>query len=347
MKIGMRSESLVEYLVSAVGAFPTPLFDTFQAMVRARVIMIGTRLGVFEALKDKPAAAREVAEQIGTEPRATEKLLNGLVGAGYLHFDGQRYQLTRVVRKWLLRDSPQSLHDNMIHRFLEWDVLASFEDFVRTGKPLNVHEGMLPEQWDVYQRGMRSLASLSAKEVARRAPVPAAARRMLDIGGSHGYYSVALCRRHPELHSTILDLPDAVRFAQPILARENMGDRVVYRADNALSADLGENCWDFVFTSQLLHHFDEETNQHLVRRIARALAPGGVFAVLEVLRPSSPNAAGQLGALLDLFFAVTSTSGSWSAKELADWQSLAGLTPKKPIRLLTMPGAAIQAAVKS
>ena len=52
MKIGMRSESLVEYLVSAVGAFPTPLFDTFQAMVRARVIMIGTRLGVFEALKD-------------------------------------------------------------------------------------------------------------------------------------------------------------------------------------------------------------------------------------------------------------------------------------------------------
>jgi len=66
---------------------------------------------------------------------------------------------------------------------------------------------------------MRALASGSASEVARRTPVPKGARDMLDIGGSHGYYSVALCRRHPGLRAVILDLSEAVKHAEPILAR--------------------------------------------------------------------------------------------------------------------------------
>ena len=41
----------------------------------------------------------------------------------------------------------------------------------------------------------------------KRMPVPDGARDMLDIGGSHGYLSVAVCRRHPELRATVLDLP--------------------------------------------------------------------------------------------------------------------------------------------
>jgi hypothetical protein len=34
-------------------------------------------------------------------------------------------------------------------------------------------------------------------------------------------------------------------------------------------------------------------------------------------RPASPNEAGQIGALLDLYFAVTSRSGTWSFQEMA------------------------------
>ena len=314
--------------------------------MRARAIMVATKLGVFEALKDKPATAGEVAGLIGTETRATEKLLNSLVGSGYLGVDGQSYTLSSVVRKWLLKECPQSLHDNMVHRFLEWDAAAHFEEFVRTGQPLNVHQGMGPDQWATYQRGMRSLAGLSAPEVVRRVPMPAGARRMLDLGGSHGYYSVALCRRYPQLCSTILDLPAAIEFARPILAQENMGERVVYRAEDVLAADLGVDQWDFVYASQLLHHLSADTNRDLLRRAARALRPGGVVAIVEVVRPHSPGAAGQTGALLDLFFAVTSPSGSWSIEELTEWQTQAGLTPRKPIRLLSIPGAVIQAAVK-
>jgi SAM-dependent methyltransferase len=170
---------------------------------------------------------------------------------------------------------------------------------------------------------------------------------MLDIGGSHGYISVAMCRRYPGLRAVVLDLPGAVKSAAPILAKEGMGDRVIHRVGDALTDDLGTNAWDFIYVSQLLHHFDEATNKKLVQRIAAALRPGGVFAVLEMIRPSSPGATGQVGALLDLYFALTSESGTWSIEEISGWQREAGLLPEKPIRLRTVPGAAEVIAVKA
>jgi SAM-dependent methyltransferase len=235
----------------------------------------------------------------------------------------------------------------MLFRFLEWDLVGRYEEFLRTGVPLDVHDGFnTSEQWDLYQRGMRSLAAISAPEVARRTPVPRGARDLLDVGGSHGYNSVALCRRHAGLRAVILDLPDAVAQAAPILAKEAMGDRVVHRAGNALTDDLGTEAWDVIFTAQLVHHFDDATNREFARRVARALRPGGVFVIQEAIRPATPSEGGQNGALLDLYFALTSQSGPWSFEQMADWQRSAGLEPKAPIRFRTAPGLGQQAAVK-
>jgi SAM-dependent methyltransferase len=125
-----------------------------------------------------------------------------------------------------------------------------------------------------------------------------------------------------------------------------MGPRVVHRPADVLTADLGTAQADLVFISQLLHHFDANSNRRLLEKVAQALRPGGIVAILEVIRPKSPRSAGQTGALLDLFFAVTSLSGTWSQAELAGWQRGGGLTPHKPIRLRTIPGGCIQAAEK-
>jgi hypothetical protein len=66
---------------------------------------------------------------------------------------------------------------------------------------------------------MRSMARALSGEATKRMPVPDGAQKMLDIGGSHGYYSVALCRRHEGLRAVVLDLPEAVKQAGPLSPR--------------------------------------------------------------------------------------------------------------------------------
>jgi SAM-dependent methyltransferase len=347
VKIDVVAESPLERLALRLGLVPKPLLHTLITVMVARAVFVATKLGVFDTLEQKPLTAAEVATRLGTDREATGKLLNALTGLGYLRLAGDAFTLSSEARRWLVADSPRSLRDFVLEQeSLEWRWLEHLEDFIRTGDNVQIHQDSSDDVWRLYQRGMRSAAGLSAAEVARRVPVPNGARQMLDIGGSHGYYSVVICRRHPGLRSVVLDLPQAIRHAAPLLAKEGMGDRVVHRAADAATDDFGTATFDVVYIANVVHHFDEATNRDLARRAARALRPGGYFVILDVVRPCSPKQAGQVGTLGDLLFALSSASGTWSSEELTRWQREAGLEPRKPIRLRTLPGAVIQAAMK-
>ncbi len=346
MKIGLIPENPLEWLVLKTGLAPTPFTDTYLTLIIARAVIAATRLGVFEALASGPLTASEVASGCHANPDAMRTLLNTLISMEYVRLNGERYSLNPRVSKWLLQASPSSLRDIILFRDVNWEWMLLLEEFVRTGKPVDIHGTMNAAEWGLYQRGMRNVAGLGVDETVRSTPVPPGARDMLDIGGSHGYYSVAFCRRYPSLRSTILDLPEAVEHAAPILAKEGLGDRVKHRAGNALTDDLGVEAYDFIFMAQVVHLFDEAANRELTKKIARALRPGGHFVIQDVLRRKSPTEGGQSAALLDLFFVLTANAGLWSFDEMASWQSEAGLSPRKPIRFLTLPGIGEQVGLK-
>ena len=68
--------------------------------------------------------------------------------------------------------------------------------------------------------------------------------------------------------------------------------------------------------------------------------------MLDEFRPETPKDAGQLGALLEFYFALTSQSGTWPVEEITEWQRAAGLKPRRTISFRTVPGVGIQAAEK-
>lgn len=343
MRVGLMTENPVESAILGTGMVPIAMLEAYAPMY-ARAIVIATKLGVFDALRDGDRSAASVAETCGTDLRATEKLLNLLVTMRYLRHRHGTYALARNARRWLMADAPASVREVILMKELEWTWIDRLEAFVRDGRPLDVHGTMSPADWRAYQRGMRAQANPLATWLARRVPVPAGARDTLDIGGSHGFISVVLCRRHPQLRATVLDLPSAIEHAAPLLEREGMGERVVLRAGDALVDDLGEAAHDLILIFSLVHHFDDATNRRLVSRAARALRPGGYLVIGDALRPSSPGKGGQQGAFFDLYFALTSESGLWSFNEMRDWQVAAGLIPRKSISLVPGSGFVLQVA---
>ncbi len=345
MRLGVIPETSTERIGLWAGLVPLPIFESYNAIILARALMASVRLGVYEALADGPLSTDALARRAKIAPEPAQRLLYLLAEQGYLASgaDGT-WSLTPISRRWLLKDSPDSIRDFMIVRYTEWDWLGHLEDYISTGVPYIGRAEFGDEDWLVYQRAMRSLARMSTPEIARRMTTPSNPMTMLDIGGGHGQLSVAFCKRYPALKAVVLDLPDACRQAAPLLAEENMGDRVIHRPGDALADDLGEGAWDIVTAMNILHTLSPEQCLHLTQQVARSLKPGGVFAVIDFMRPTAPQGVGQTPALMNLFFGLVNRSGAWTSDELADWQREAGLEPMKPMRIKRLPGSWIQAA---
>ncbi|MCC6130825.1 MAG: class I SAM-dependent methyltransferase [Acidobacteria bacterium] len=345
MRLQAIGESFVERVALFLGLVPRPLLETQIAFTLARVIMAGCKLGIFDALERGHRTAADVAAACGTEPTATEHLLQALAGTAYVRRRNGGYENTSEGKKWLTSRSKSSFAPKLLLQYYEWEAMGGLEPYVRSGKAFDLHETVKePEIWQQYQAGMRVLAEGSANEFARRAPVPRAPKTMLDIGGSHGLYSLALCRRYPGLRSTVLELPEAVEHAAAISTADGGGDLVAYRSGNALTDDLGKEHYDLVTIINVVHHFTASQNEELTRKVKTALRPGGICVIGDfVRRDPDRGEGGQVGAIMDLYFAMTSNSGTWTLAEMRGWLETSGLTPLPGVPLRSIPNFALVA----
>jgi hypothetical protein len=98
--------------------------------------------------------------------------------------------------------------------------------------------------------------------------------------------------------------------------------------------------------NNVVHHFTNEQNFALAKKIAAALKPGGIYAIGEFVKASVPGEGGVVGATSGLYFSLTSSSGTWSVAEIEAWQKNAGLKIEKPVAPMSIPGWKIFVARK-
>ena len=347
MQLTISPENPLEWLALHANLAPIPLLHIQIMPVLAKAVLEAADKGVFEAAKTGPQTLDELVASLNLNRKALGELMGLLTAMGYFTYQNNRFGLTAMARRFALKDDPRSVYGMMIfNNRVVWDWMSQLGNYLQTGEGVQYHNTLSAEQWQYYQEAMLAATNTEAREFGRRAPVPKSATRMLDIGGAHGQHSVALCKKLPALTATILDLPQAIEQAAPLLARQGMGDRVCHRPGNALTDDFGENTFDIVLLSSLAHHFTAQQNQFVTDKIARALRPGGVFIVNEFIRPELGAKPDLIGSSTDLFYGLSSTAGNYSIAEIQNWQQQAGLKRHKVVTYLTMPGRVMVAAKK-
>jgi 2-polyprenyl-3-methyl-5-hydroxy-6-metoxy-1,4-benzoquinol methylase len=227
-----------------------------------------------------------------------------------------------------------------------WEWWSRLEDVVRTGEFVEIHNADPADPiWRTYIRGQFELARNSAPEVAKKLKLPGAPKRLLDVAGAHGWFSVALCRQHEGLEATVVDLPPSAAVGREIVAEAGMADRVRHIEGDAFEVDLG-GPYDAALCFNLIHHLSPEDNVGLFRRIHDALRPGGVFAVLDLFTSEKGKAPDGAGAALGLFFYLTSGAATYSPSQLTAWLDEAGFSTPKRIAIRRNPAQTLFRAVR-
>ena len=176
MQYGAIPTSMAERIALAAGLVPIPVLDTLFGMLKARCVMAGVRLGIFEALAQEPRSAASIAAALRLDESCLDLLLRTLVYCGYLVLDGERFALSPLGRKSMVSGAPRELTGFVQWNYTQWEFAGHLETLVRTGKGLEFHETLeRSEAWGHYQKAMLETARFDAPVLARHVPVRAGA----------------------------------------------------------------------------------------------------------------------------------------------------------------------------
>ncbi len=322
------------------GGLPDEFLQTVRAFQESRVVLTAIELDLFTAV-GSGASARDVAGRLGTDPRATEMLLNALVGMQLLKKEAGIFSQTPVSARHLAEGSPEDARAALMHTAHLWQRWSTLTDCVRTGGAVAIEE--MAQRGDAWTRPF--IAAMD-RNAAERAPVVVRAvgaggiRRMLDVGGGSAAYSIAFGRANPTLQAEVFDLETVVPIARAHIEAAGLSDRISTRAGD-LRSDEFTNDFDLVLVSAICHMLGPRENQSLLERCFRALAPGGRVVVQDFLLQSDKTAP-KSAVLFSLNMLVGTREGSsYSVDEYAGWLRAAGFADVRHVRLAGPSGLMI------
>jgi hypothetical protein len=345
MRYGLKPEDLLERLALLAGKIPVPIIDSMLPVIQARALICAARAGVFDAMRapgdHRPA---DVARLCGVEEDCLELILRVLIPPGYIVQGRRGYHLSKMARSSLARGGDSPCAGFVEFGAVQWRVIERMDEVLKTGQSLDLHHTFEGDRdWEVYQRAMLDLARLAAPVLAAKVPVPRGARRIVDLGGSHGYLGAAICRKHPPMKSEVYDLEPAVKHARRLAAEAGIADIVEHRVADLAEVELGAGV-DVALLANIVHHFTPEMNLGILRRVRAAMSPRGVVAIWDMVQPSR-SAPAELGAeAASLLFRISSNSRAFTAEEYTGWLSQSGFQRIRTIRSPTAPGQVLVVA---
>jgi hypothetical protein len=325
------------------------VLELLRAYRHSQVMIACTELKVFEILEEGPLTAQEAAQRAGVPQRGAELLLNSAAATGLLEKEGDQFSNTPMVQTCLGKRSEHFLGDFIARENAFYRRWGNLVEAVRTGqRPSDNKKDEQGENWvRDFEQALFDLSRAVAPVLAEALDLPEDKNlKVIDVGGGHGGYSIALAKRYPRLTATVFELPAVVPVAREIIASEGVADRVSVQEGDFQKDELGGG-YDLALLFGVMGGETPEGKRDLVHKAFKALNPGGRLLLREFLlepdRTQPPEAA---------LFAVqmllsTDKGGVSTREEMEGWIKEAGFLPPKKIDLPDWLGTTVWSAEKS
>lgn len=316
---------------------PTPLFELFRGSYATELLTAAVcHFDIFHRLAVAPLPFETLRHDLRLEKRPANVLITALRAMKLLTTSGELLELTPLAAEHLV---PGGRFDvgNYIGLAAQSPGVLSMVECLKSNRPLNFDtsagtafiyrdgQASAMEQAESARHFTLALAGRAmnvAPYLARNLPLNHA-RRVLDVAGGTGIYSLALLAAHPELTTVILDRPEVLRVAEELVREAHLESRVTLQQGDMFTDDLRQEC-DVILLSNVLHDWDEPECERLIDRCASALPPGGRLVIHDVFL--NDDLDGPLPIALYSAALFTLTEGrAYSVREYSTWLTNAGL----------------------
>jgi len=301
-----------------------------MAFWQSRIILTGAELDVFTCLDRAEASAAGLSKDLGCDSRAMERLLDALASLGFLKKEVNVFSLTEQG-KMLSSRHPETILPMLIHFNELWQKWSCLTDVVRTGKPAERPGGQKGEaNRRAFIGAMHAIGRSLSMEISRAFDARRF-RRLLDIGGGSGIYTIAFLQANAQLTAVVFDLAAVIPMAGERLQAAGLSGRSTLAAGDFYVDELPSGC-DLALLSAIIHQNSPAQNLELYRKVFRALDAGGSILIRDHIMDES-----RTSPLTGVLFAVnmligTTGGGTYTFGEIREGLEKAGFVDVSLVR---------------
>ncbi|HWE00228.1 MAG TPA: class I SAM-dependent methyltransferase [Bryobacteraceae bacterium] len=306
---------------------PEPIIDLMEGFRRSKTMFAAVSLGVFDALADGAATAAELSGRLKTKPEPLERLLDACISLGLLERRERVFANTALAAQYLVGSSPDSLTGYV--RYSDdalYPLWAHLDDAVREGTPRwqqtfgwsgSIFDNFFrsEDRKREFLKGMHGLGRWASPAVVRAFDL-GRFKILADLGAATGHLAIAACEAWPELRAIVSDLPGVLSFAREQVEKSSARDRISFMAADFFNDPLPAA--DLYALGRVLHDWEEDQIDTLLRRIYHALPRGGALLIAE--RLLDEDRSGPLGAHMQSLSMLVCTEGR--ERTLAEYSAL-------------------------
>ena len=260
------------------GVSPDPILRLASGFMAAKHLFAASELGLFEALADAPTTIDGLAARTGLTPRSARINADAMVALGLFERDGDAYRNGPVAAAFLSGSGRADLRPLL----RMWDKVSypawcELADALARGPSKEVL--LDDELQEVVAAGIEAHDVGPATALAKAVDF-STHRRLLDIGGGTGTWSIAIAEEHPQLEAAVFELPTVAEVASKRIEEAGLESRITVIAGDAMAGRLPSG-YDLFLVANLVHYRSPEQNRELLRRVRDVAEAGSRLLVVD------------------------------------------------------------------
>lgn len=287
------------------------LMELGAAFTESRVLLTAADLDLFSKLEAGPTGVEALCRAEGWNPRALTILLDALSALGIVERSSTgSYAINERIASLLTKDGKDSILPMIVHRARMWESWSELTDMVERGDdrpPSAAKRSRSQGEMEAFIGAMHVIGRKMAAVIAESVDLTPF-KRLLDVGGGSGSYTIAFLKRAPQMTATLFDRPEVVEMARRRLTDEGFIDRVDLTAGDYNTDEMPPGC-DLALLSAIIHINGREENRSLISRIHRSLEPGGMILIRDYVMDETRTFPPE-GAMFAVNMLVATTKGN-------------------------------------
>jgi 2-polyprenyl-3-methyl-5-hydroxy-6-metoxy-1,4-benzoquinol methylase len=233
----------------------------------------------------------DIVSRVNMSHYGVRVLIESGLGIGLLLVNDDKYTLTKTGH-FILNDAMTRVNMDFSHDVC-YNAMFHLEDSIKNKKP----EGLkVFGEWNTIYEALSVLPAKVAKSwfdydhfysddafpVALPLVFNSKPKKLLDVGGNTGKWSIACANHDSDVHVTFVDLPGQINLAKKNIEKHGLSARISFHETNLLDVDQKlPKGYDAIWMSQFLDCFSENEITSILNRCHEAVNDDGFVYIME------------------------------------------------------------------